>query len=111
MSGAGGKWMASSVTEENITKLREAGYLAANIAHMLPTEGHITPTPKSRERVVFLPHFICGLGFLLHPFVRGLMYYYGLDFHDLARNFVLNISAFISCARPSSASSPTSACG
>ena len=55
--------MASSVTEENITKLREAGYLVENIAHRLPTEGHITPTLKSRERVVFLPHFVRGLDF------------------------------------------------
>ena len=31
--------MVSSVTEENITKLREAGYLAANIAHQLPDVG------------------------------------------------------------------------
>ena len=92
--------MASSVTEEDITKLRAAGYLAENITHRLPA-----------ERVVFLPHFIHGLGFPLHPFVRGLMYYYGLDFHDLAPNFVLNISAFISCVRPSSESGRTLACG
>ena len=45
--------------------------------------------------MVFLAHFICGLGFPLHPFVRGLMFYYGLDFHDLAPNSILNISAFI----------------
>ena len=57
--------MASSVTEEDITKLRAAGYLAANIAHRLPAEGQITPTPKSRERVVLLSHFIRGLGLLL----------------------------------------------
>ena len=87
--------MASFVKEEDITKIRAAAYLAENIAHRLPVEGKITPTPKSRERVVFLPHFIRGLGFPLHPYVRGLMYYYGLDFHDLAPNFVLNISAFI----------------
>ena len=87
--------MASSITEENITKLREAGYLAESIAHRLPAEGQITPTPKSRERVVFLPHFIRGLGFPLHPFVQGLMYYYGLDFHGLAPNFVLNILVFV----------------
>ena len=87
--------MASFVTEEDITKLRAAGYLTENIAHSLPVEGQITPTPKSRERVVFLPHFIRGLGFPLHPFVCGLMYYYGLDFHNLAPNFVLNISVFI----------------
>ena len=47
------------------------------------------------ERVVFLPHLVRGLGFPLYPFVRGLMFYYGLDFHDLAPNFILNISAFI----------------
>ena len=46
MSGAGGKWMASSVMDEDITKLREAGYLSANIAHRLPDEGQIVPTPK-----------------------------------------------------------------
>ena len=44
---------------------------------------------------MFLTHFVCGLGFPLHPFVRGLMFYYGLDFHDLAPNSILNISAFI----------------
>ena len=87
--------MVSSVTEENITKLRGAGYLAADITHRLPDAGQIIPTPEPHERVVFLTHFVHGLGFPLHPFVRGLMFYYGLDFHDLAPNFILNISAFI----------------
>ena len=86
--------MVSSVTEENITKLRGAGYLAADIAHRLPDVGQIIPTPEPHERVVFLTHFVRGLGFPLHPFVRGLMFYYGLDFHDLAPNSFLNISAF-----------------
>ena len=95
MSGAGGKWAASTVKEEHITKLQTAGYLVADIAHQLPDAGQIIPTPRPHERVVFLAHFVCGLGFPLHPFVRGLMFYYGLDFHDLAPNFVLDISAFI----------------
>ena len=87
--------MASSVTKEDIKKLREAGYLSADIAHRLPDAGQIVPTPEPHERVVFLTHFVRGLGFPLHPFVRGLMFYYRLDFHDLAPNFTLNISAFI----------------
>ena len=70
MSGAGVKWMASSVKEEDIMKLREAGYLAPDIAHRLPTEGLIIPTPKPQERVVFLSHFVRGLGFPLHPCPR-----------------------------------------
>ena len=87
--------MASSVKEKDITKLREVGYLAKEIAHRLPAKGQIVPTSEPHERVVFIPHFVRGLGFPLHPFIRGLMFYYGLDFHDLAPNFVLNISAFI----------------
>ena len=87
--------MVSSVTEEDITKLREARYLATDIAHRLPDVGQIVPTPEPHERVVFLTHFARGLGFPLHPFVRGLMFYYGLEFHDLAPNFILNILVFI----------------
>ena len=87
--------MASSVMEGHIKKLRGAGYLAANIAHRLPAAGQIVPTPEPHERVVFLQHFLRGLGFPLHPFVNGLMFYYELDFHDLSPNLILNISAFI----------------
>ena len=66
--------MASSVTERHIKKLRKAGYLSYDIAHRLPNEGQLIPTPRPHERVVFLPHFLRGLGFALHPFVRGLMF-------------------------------------
>ena len=87
--------MVSSVTEGDVNKLRRAGYLPDDIAHRLPDEGQLNPSPEPHERVVFLTHFLRGLGFPLHPFVRGLVFYYGLDFHDLAPNFILNISAFI----------------
>ena len=79
--------MSSSVMEGQIKKLRKARYLSDDIAHRLPDAGQLIPAPRPHERVVFLPHFLRGLGFPLHPFVRGLMFYYGLDFHDLAPNF------------------------
>ena len=87
--------MASTTTEKKIGNLWAAGYLAAYIAHRLPDEGQVIPTTGPHERVVFLAHFVRGLEFPLHPFVCGLMFYYGLDFHDLDPNFVLNISVFI----------------
>ena len=87
--------MASTIREKDIKKLREARYLAKKISHLLPTAGQIVPTPKPHERVVFLPHFVRELWFPLHPFVRGIMYYYGIDLHDLSPNSFLNISAFI----------------
>ena len=45
MSGAGGKWMASSVPEGHIQNLRSPGYLPSDIAHRLPDEGELIPTP------------------------------------------------------------------
>ena len=69
--------MVSSVTEGHIEKLRGAGYLSEDIAHRLPAKKHIIPTPEPNERVVFIPHFLRGLGFPLHPFVCGLTFYYG----------------------------------
>ena len=87
--------MPSSITEEGVLKLRDARYLTYEISHRLPAQGQVIPTPRSRERVMFIAHFLRGLGFALHPFVRGLMFYYGLDFHDLAPDSILLISAFI----------------
>ena len=63
--------MASSVTEGQIQKLRDAGYLSSDIAHRLPDEGELIPTPRPHERVVFLSHFLRGLGFPLHTFFGG----------------------------------------
>ena len=64
--------MASTVREKDVKKL-QGGYLAKRIGQRLPMAGQIVPTPEPYERVVFLPHFVRGLGFPLHPFVRGIM--------------------------------------
>lgn len=55
MSGSNlqGRWMASSVIEEYIAKLREARYLTADIKHRLPAQGQVISTPESNESVVF----------------------------------------------------------
>src|SRR4051812_40370966 len=45
--------------------------------------------------MVFMSHFLRGLGFPMDPFVRGLLFYCGLEFHDLAPESVLHIFSFI----------------
>ena len=90
--------MACSVIEEDIAKLRAARYLTAEIHQRLPAQGQVIPTPRSSKRVLFISHFLRGLGLALHPFVQGLMFYYVLDFHDLAPESFLHVSAFfITC--------------
>ena len=113
MSGSDlqGRWMPSSITEEDVVKLREARYLSYEVSHRLPAGGQAIPTPEPGEYIVFVSHLRRGLGFPTDPFVRGLMFYYGLEFHDLAPESILHISALLSSAKPSSASPPTSACG
>ena len=76
-SGSQGKWVASSVTEKDVKELPEAGYLTTDVAHSPPAKKQVNPTPEPGERVVFIPHFLRGLGFPLHPFVHGLMFYKG----------------------------------
>ena len=53
-----GRWAASSVTEEDIAKLRKARYLTVEIPHRLPTKGQVIPTPEPNESVVFISHFL-----------------------------------------------------
>ena len=103
--------MASSVTEEDIAKLREAGYLTADVKHRLPAPEQVIPTPETNESVVFVSHFLRGLGLTLDPFVRGLMFYYGLDFHDLAPDSILHTSSFIIVCEAFLHITPTSAYG
>ena len=67
--------MPSSVMEEDTKKLREARYLTAEISHRLPARGLVVPTPEPNESVVFVSHFLRGLGLAMDHFVRGLMFY------------------------------------
>ena len=97
MSGSDlqGRWMPSSVTEEDVLKLRDVRYLTGEISHRLPAQGPVIPTPKPGESMVFASHFLRGLSFPTDPFVRGLMFYYGLEFHDLDQESILHIPSFI----------------
>ena len=66
-SDAKGRWVASSIQEEDIAKLREVGYLTADTQHRLPAPGQVIPMPEPNESVVFVPHFLRGLGLTLDP--------------------------------------------
>ena len=50
--------MPSSVTEEDVLKLRDARYLTYEISHRLPARGQVIPTPEPGEIVEFVSHFL-----------------------------------------------------
>ena len=40
-----GRWMPSSITEEDVRKLRDSRYVTGEISHRLPAQGQAIPTP------------------------------------------------------------------
>jgi hypothetical protein len=53
------------------------------------------PSPHGEERVCFVPFVLRGLGFPIHPFLRGLLEFYGIQLHHLTPGSILHISGFV----------------
>ena len=57
--------------------------------------GETFPTPHGDELVVFEDDFYRGFGVPIHPFLRGLIDYYGISLCNLGPNSILHVSVFI----------------
>ena len=53
------------------------------------------PSPQGNKQVSFVPLLVRGLGISIHPFLRGLLYFYGLQLHHLSPNSILHIACFV----------------
>ncbi|KAK1642342.1 hypothetical protein QYE76_060147 [Lolium multiflorum] len=53
------------------------------------------PSPPMEYRVSFVDHLIRGLSPPIHEFLRGLLFVYGLQLHQLTPNSILHVSIFI----------------
>ncbi|CAN6209683.1 unnamed protein product [Urochloa humidicola] len=91
------EWRTSETTQESLEKLVFDGVLPdAATAMWWAAAGEQSPTPTPlTELVVFDAMFLRGLGVPLHPFLRGLLFYYGLELCHLNPNSILHISIFI----------------
>ena len=47
------------------------------------------------ERVCLVPYLLRGLGFPIHPFLRGLLEFYGLQLHNLTPASILHIAGYV----------------
>ncbi|KAK1692636.1 hypothetical protein QYE76_009333 [Lolium multiflorum] len=74
--------------------LRKLGISKKPQALRFPSEESY-PTPPMGYRVSFVDHLIRGLSAPIHPFLRGLLFIYGLQLHHLTPNSILHISIFI----------------
>ena len=65
------------------------------VAAQAPIHKELLPMPLPSERVCFVNLLPRGFGFLLHDFVRGLLFSYGIQMHDLNPSSVLHITCFV----------------
>ena len=96
MKKVDGDWGKSSVKAAELDSLRQQGLLPPESTATTRAPGKDTiPAPRNGERVCFVEFLPRGFGFPLHDFVRGLLYAYGIQIHDLTPNSILSITSFI----------------
>ncbi|KAK1681239.1 hypothetical protein QYE76_042087 [Lolium multiflorum] len=88
------EWERSKISAQDINLLKKLGISKKPKALCFPSEESY-PTPPMEYRVSFVDHLIRGLSAPIHPFLRGLLYVYGLQLHHLTPNSILHISIFI----------------
>ncbi|KAK1648356.1 hypothetical protein QYE76_066161 [Lolium multiflorum] len=88
------EWERSKVTNQDLNLLKKLGITKKPKAVCFPSEESY-PAPPMGYRVSFVDHLIRGLSTPIHPFLRGLLFVYGLQLHHLTPNSILHISIFI----------------
>ena len=85
-----GKWERSTFGVADLGPLIADGLVAGD-AVRIPGDEPV-PAPTADERVCFQAFFPRGFALPIHPFVRGLLYTYRLQLHNLTPNGILHIA-------------------
>ena len=88
-----GRWERSSFEVADLDALVADGLVAEGAAR-IPGEEEV-PAPHVNEQVCFQSFFLRGFSLPVHSFVRGLLFAYQLQLHDLTPNGILHIACFI----------------
>jgi hypothetical protein len=93
-TNASTNWVPSEFKQTDLTKAQDDGLIADGDQVIFPSTEHI-PKPPSGFRVMFLAFNLCGLSFPVHEFLRGLLFVYGVQLHQLTPNSILHIACFV----------------
>jgi hypothetical protein len=85
---------ALGVRKSDLTKAQENGFLVEGNQVIFPSTERI-PKPPSGYRVMFLAFLLRGLSFPAHEFLRGILFFYGVQLHQLTPNSILHIAWFV----------------
>jgi hypothetical protein len=88
------KWVPSSFEESDLKKAKKDGFLPEAAPIIFPGDERV-PSPPKGYRVMFLAFLLRGLSLRAHEFLRGLLFVYGVQLHQLMPNSILCIACFI----------------
>jgi hypothetical protein len=88
------KWVPSEFEESDLNKANREGFLAEAAPVVFPGTERI-PKPPSGYRVMLLAFLLRGLSLPAHKFLRGILFVYGVQLHQLTPNSILHIACFI----------------
>ncbi|KAK1679387.1 hypothetical protein QYE76_040235 [Lolium multiflorum] len=88
------EWERSKISNQDTNTLKRLGLMKKEGAIRFPSEESY-PNPPMEYRVSFVDHLIRGLSTPIHDFLRGLLFVYGIQLHQLTPNSILHISIFI----------------
>ena len=103
-----GEWERCYVSHSQLAKLQTHGFLPP--ADLVPVRAGLAsfngktqvedfPNQSAGERVCFVPYLLRGVGFPIHPFLRGLLEYYGLQLHNFTPASILHIVGYVTFMR------------
>jgi hypothetical protein len=87
-------WVPSKFSQTDLTKAQKDGLIAKGDHVIFPSTERI-PKPPSGYRVMFLAFLLRDLSFPAHECLRGLLFVYGVQLHQLTPNSILHISYFV----------------
>jgi hypothetical protein len=87
-------WVRSAIAQRELEKARTDGLISSSDSIKFPSTERI-PQPLSGYRVIFLAFLLRGLSLLAHEFLRGLLFVYGVQLHQLTPNSILHIACFV----------------
>ncbi|KAK1646611.1 hypothetical protein QYE76_064416 [Lolium multiflorum] len=86
-------WERSKISNQDLKTLKTLGLMKEDNL-ILPGDESF-PRPRIGYRVTLVDHLIRVLSAPIHEFLRGLLFVYGIQLHQLTPNSILHISIFI----------------
>ena len=89
-------WEKSKLSEAAISSLVSCRLLQSRtLIQWQPAEGHGRPSEKTSEIVLFKAFVECGLAIPGCDFLRGLLFFWGIQLHHLTPDSNLHIAIFV----------------